>query len=171
MLPQANPLTDVTESLLSYRECARTVWNTYLRPNVRLESRFDYVTEFENICMLLFSSIVLRGIGLPQDAEAPRLIYRTEPLGFLRVETATADVPALVNRELIPSGYWDYPIETLRSVDADLRYIDYYDFDACGVRDFAYVRCRIVAALRLPEVAGRDVLLPAHGVRILLDTN
>ena len=83
-----NMKEDVHETVLRYRDCARGIWNVYLRNGA------DWDTEeaFGEIDASLFQLIFLNPVGLG------RVVDPGQSCGFLVVEIAEPVAPVLVRR-------------------------------------------------------------------------
>ena len=114
--------------------------------------------EFDEAAAILFRSLVLRKIGRLETRVPPDGAYQREPLSFLRLEVAAPRSPILVNRELA-GGYWDDSLDVIEKGDVDLRFLQFFDWDNLGFREFAYYRVRIVASHRHARVVGKDALV------------
>lgn len=153
---------DALPLLLRYREAARHVWNCFLRPpdivaaGPLLSEEAD--DDWEETRQVLFRAIVLRNTGSPAHAQA-RLRWLT-PIDFLRVELRV-DVPAMISRIKGQGSYWDHPLGRLSPGD-DLRFIDFYDFDESGYRDFLYCQVEIRGSPQHPEVVGHLAMIEAQ---------
>lgn len=154
---------DVTKFMNRYCECARHLWNTYFLEHISPQNQWDISDEFDEICTRLFSSLVLHQIGCIAHKKSHRYEQFPEPLLCLSVvPSGEAGVPISINREVKASGYWDYPIECITPSDVDLRFIDFFDFDVVGYRDFEYYRVRVVGSPEYPDILGRDALIKTH---------
>jgi hypothetical protein len=51
-----------------------------------------------------------------------------------------------------------------------MRFINFFDFDVLGHRDFVYYRVRIVESKTHPELVGRDSLILASYARLEFET-
>jgi hypothetical protein len=60
-------------------------------------------------------------------------------------------------------------LNRIGEADADLRFIDYFDWDILGYIDCQYYRVRIQACFELPRAVGRDALIETHHATVLLD--
>lgn len=75
----------------------------------------------------------------------------------------------MVNRDPTQSdGYWDYPVERVRSTDANLRFVRWFDFDELAFRDFRYYLVRVETAVR-GDIVGRAALIECEYCVVLLD--
>ena len=164
-------MKDITGSINNYRECVRNLWNTHFLYQVNEECIADAKDEFDDICSMLFSSLVLKPIGcsLVEKAKAYQKIQG--PINCLRVTPVSeSGLPIHVNRELPPSGYWDYPIGLIMPSDVDMRFIDCFDFGQYQFRDFEYYKVRIVASEIDTNLIGRDALIKAGHAKIYYDS-
>jgi hypothetical protein len=158
---------EATQLVNAYRECARNLWNIYFRELLSPENQWDVADEYDEICVMLFSSLVLAPLGQYTAKKAHAYDKSPQPLPFLRViPSSSTGVTIHVNREVTCTGYWDYPFKIVKPSDAVLQFIDHFDFDCLGFRDFQYCRARIAASDHHPELIGRDALLDSNNVRI-----
>lgn len=156
-------LRNVTPYLQEFRECARSLWNTYFRI---LE--VDASCHFAQLTDQFFSALVLEQIGAP-----PQLYTYTypEPFSCLRVvPMAIADVPIMINRPSEDGNrYWDDPVNQVQQSDVDLRFINYFDFDQQGYLDYKYYLVRIVAFAAHPHLVDRDALIEVQYANVYFD--
>lgn len=163
-------MNDITQTMNVYRECTRNLWNIYFIENITQKNEWDISDEFDDICTLLFSSLVL----LPNNCTSYKKSHNYEkspqPLSCLRViPTLEEGVPIQINREIMRTGYWDFPINIVKPEDVDLRFIDFFDFDLLGFRDFRFCSVRIIGSAIYPDIIGRDALLDSNNVKIFFD--
>jgi len=156
-------MKDVTTIMERYRECVRHIWNTYLRTGNSTPD--DKVNRFDRIKELLFSEIVLRELGKPN--------YRREDcqqeLTFLRVVPVCEGVPIMVNRPSSDGNkYWDDPVDNA-GPDADLRFIDFFDWDQLGFMNLQFYHVKIFHFPKFPHLVGREALLDTQYARVFLD--
>ncbi len=163
-------MRDITDLLNRYREASRSLWNnSFLVPNVD----FDRVRQFDRIRLLLFSELVLGSLGPPTDSvrgelELDRLVLEPlEPFQFIHVVPNAKMVPIFMNRSLSEGPYWDAEPAHISKDDADLLYIDCFDWDVRGFREFQYYRVRVGNHRREPIVNGRNALMSVEHVRVL----
>ena len=162
-------MNDLTFIFNLYRECACNLWNMYFLKQPLLRVTWDVVDDFDNICTQLFLTLVLDPVGRQSEKKQPMYKYPLSPLMSFRViPLLEGGVPLRINRDVPPKGYWDYPFEMIKPSDADLRFIDYFDFDRLGSCHFQYCRVRIVSSERYPELIGRDALLENDKMKIML---
>ncbi len=145
----------ITEEIHLFRETARHLWNSYLMR----DADFDSVDVFKDICLKLFEKqILLRleldGSPIPIESERP---YLRE---YRLFREGNGKLPIQVNRDLPPSGYWDYPIDWIPPEEKPVIHpICFFDFDLIGWRKMEYYRARIINCTSHPELSGRDALI------------
>ena len=86
-------MTDITDKMYAYRECARGVWNGTLRAVAEPYVDFDAVEAFAVIREVLFRQLVLRPIGQAGFTRA----RSSEPYPFLRLRPLMDPLPIMVN--------------------------------------------------------------------------
>jgi hypothetical protein len=151
-------MVDLTEDLHRYRDCARFLWNVFLRPSADADS----VEVFDSVRELLFAEIVLGKIGVAD--------YRRQalqPIEFLLVKPQFDGTSILVQR----SGgghtrYWDDPTNSVGIEEAKLAFVDFFDWDQFSYRDFKFVLVTVVDWERKPNLVGRLALLEATQVTV-----
>lgn len=121
---------------------------------------------------MLFTSLVLNQVssdGL-KCKKASAYDKTPEPLLFFTiVPSAESGVPINISRDKKSYGYWDYPINLVKSNEFEMRFIDFFDFDLLGFRDFQYCRVRIIQSNLNPDLIGHDALLCCNDIRIFFD--
>ena len=161
-------MNNINHLLMRYRECARSMWNVYFMDQ---GSHVDWelCDEYEEICGRLFDSLVLNCLG--RSAKKSRSFDQSpEFMPFLRVvPSVTSGVRIYINREKKSSPYWDHPITIIQPNDADMRFIDFFDFAKLDVRDFRYIRVRIINSTRDADLIGRDGLIECNDVTVFFD--
>ena len=89
-------------------------------------------------------------------------------MDFVRV-VPHVDAPVMIARVPGDHGYWDHPVRTLGPEDADLRFIDFFDFGQAGYLDLKYFVVRIESSVRHPDLAGHRALIEVEYADVLLD--
>ena len=169
-------MRDITGLMNTYREAARLLWNNFLRdPSEETEGLNpdnERYCDFEAVKRILFTSLVLREIALEdllsEFLDGPTLMSAwQEPFEEIGIRLRH-ECPAMVNRETPHLGNqrWDSPVDRL-DASADLRFVDYFDWDTRIHRDFRYYRVRIASFPAHPEVVGRDALVETIYGRVL----
>ena len=146
-----------------YCECARSTWNNYLRPGDADETA---VERYEEVRALLFRAIVLDGIGMG-DAVRDR---EDETWPFLRVIAPAELSPILVNTPSSDGNqYWESAEKGTDLSDAEILFVDLFDWDPQAFRDLALVMALVVASPKHPELTGRSILVERNSVTIVVD--
>lgn len=163
-------MIEISEKLNIYRECARNIWNNYFLRQMTKHNEFDLKDEFDDLCVMLFSSLILHPLGCISYRKPPSYKPYPKPLNFLVVvPSAKSGVPILVNRDSRRSGYWDYPVDFVIPSEVELRFIDCYDFGQYQFRDFEYYAVRIVNSTKHKDIIGRDALIEPTCAKIYFD--
>lgn len=120
---------DVTESMLSFRNAAAHIWNTYLRvPGEGWDA--DVFDARDNIETELLRAMVLRRFGLSAVADS----YRSRPLAEIVVvpDHRLSEIPLLVG-EVAENGNVAWP-QTLTPVESlpELWFCEFFDWDFFG---------------------------------------
>ena len=153
---------NLTEEIKLYLETVRHLWNSYLRR----DADWDSVDAFKDICLKIYEEQIIARLNInappiPIESELPVLNeYRI----YSKFENS---LPLYVNRDIPPSGYWDHPINWIKSGDNhSISPICFYDFDVRGWRKMEYYRVRIKKCISHPELDGRDALIKCDDVEI-----
>jgi len=155
-------MEDVTDLLHRYRECVRLIWNSFLREGA------DYrtVDTYAKVKFLLFDEIVLAAIGKPGFT---REVSET-PYPFLKVVPRGNSIPIMINRpESAGTWTWDDPVNRIGRTDADLRFMDYFDFEQMGHLDLQYYRTRIGSFPGHRNLEGGDALVEVQFATVVYD--
>jgi hypothetical protein len=155
-------MTDVTPLLNAYRECARLVWNNFLRQRAEPYVDFDALDAFSGICSSLFVELVLRPLGKARFKRA----NADEPWPFLNVKPISDPFPVMISRPSAHGKYWDHPVTALALKGLSLALIDYFDWDRFGYIDMQYYMVRIILCDEHPDIVGRNALIDVHHARI-----
>lgn len=162
---------DITQLMLQYRECSRNLWNMYIRQqvsefNTDERNEWDIKDEYDEICTILFSTLVLAPIGKSNFKKSHSYEKYQKELSFIDVVPCN-EIPILINREVgETSGYWDYPLKSIQPADVGMRFVDFFDFDRLGFRDFEYIQVRIVESMVYPDLVQRDALVIPRYVKM-----
>lgn len=167
-------MEEITGLLNTYRECARNLWNVYMRHQIHdnessSSNQWDMSDEFDDICTKLFHMLVLLPLKKINYEKTASYKALKDTLSFLQV-VPKHEVPILINREKNSmSGYWDHPINRIKPDTTDMRFIDYFDFDKLGYRNFEYYQVRIVASSAFPDLTERDALVSPQYVNVFFN--
>lgn len=165
-------MKNITQLMNKYKECARNLWNVYFLNQLSLCDSFndnwDICDEFDKICQLLFLSFVLGPIDRTHFNKSCSYESNPLPLRFINVvPKSESKVPIFINREIgAPTGYWDHSIRAIKKNELDLCFVDYYDFDKQGVRDFKYCHVVVDSSSLYPELIGYHALIECEYVEM-----
>ena len=163
-------MDDVTHLFNTYRECVRHLWNAYFRPVAEPTQNWDVRDEFDTVARAIFSSLVLRPVGVIGCELSPAWSREPSALpGFRIVPDGEHGSPILINRDLPRSGYWDHPISEVRPDDVELHLLRYFDFDELGFRDYRYFEVFIRSSPTYPDIVGRVALIEVHHAKVLFN--
>jgi len=156
---------DITNNINRFREAARHVWNAHLMDRAFRDTDWDLRDEFSNVYVDLFN--VLVKYDLPESATSIPHLWNGENKVLLeyRVNGKNTELVAMINRSIPAVGYWDHPIQNVKSEETDLRLISFFDWDEIGFRNMRYLRVRILASSN-KELIGRDALVEADSCTI-----
>jgi hypothetical protein len=160
-------MRDITELINRHRECSRHLWNTYFLPQAEADADWDLRDQFEDVSAKLFSSLVLWPLERETHQFKPAYLLPHHEVPFIRV-IPKGTCLAQVNRE-IESGYWDHPITELKEGDVDMRFIQYFDWENLGHREYEFIRVLIVSSAAHPELDGRHALVKPLNIRVEFD--
>lgn len=161
---------DITNLMNDYRECARSIWNAFLLDRNASNDNWDTIDQFDRICSILFNIIILKPINHSSHFKSLSNEQYPNPLLFLKIiPSPQTNVSIMINRDMKASGYWDYPLNLADKVDLDLRFIDYFDFNLQGFRDFEYYRVRVVGSSQHTDIIGRDALIRSNHAVVALE--
>ena len=161
-------MNDVTHLFSTYRECVRHLWNAYFRPVAEPIQDWDVQGEFGTVAREIFSSLVLRPVGL-SDCDLS-LGWPREPLalpGFRVVPDGLYGARILINRDLPRGGSWDHPVSLVRPDEVELHLLGFFDFDELGFRDYRYFEVLIHSSPTYPDIVGRVALIEVHHAKVL----
>jgi hypothetical protein len=147
---------DVSNLFDHYRISACSIWNTAFWPIAELRD-WDCVDQFDEIKRILFDQLVLFRIG--RDF-ALKDIFRV-PISFFHVVPAGESSPVMIQnpRPNQPRGYWDHPLKCIGPQEAEMYFVDYFDWNRFDFVDFQYYRVIIAKFDAHPELAGREALI------------
>lgn len=158
-------MKDVSNIFDHYRISARSIWNTSFWPIKELRD-WDCVDEFDEIQRILFDQLVLSRVG----REFPRTNLFRAPISFFRVIPTSKSSPVMIQnpRPGQPRGYWDHPMKCIGPEEAEMHFVDYFDWNRFDFVDFQYYRAIIAKFDGHPELAGREALVERMNARVYL---
>ena len=166
-------MKDITKLMNIYRECARNLWNVYFQPQVLLHkstTKWNFFDEFDDICSLIFKLLILNPLGMISFKKSSSYDKYMKHLTFIRIiPLAESGVPIQINREVNQSyGYWDHKIRVIKPFDADLCFVDFFDFNLLAFRDFQYYLIKIINSSTNPELVDHYALIECNHTKVLL---
>lgn len=146
-----------------YCECARSTWNHYLRSSDADEAALE---RYEEVRALLFRAIVLDPLGMGDATRDPQ----DETWSFLRVIAGAELSPILVNTPSSDGNQYWAPAEKGTDLsDAEILFVDLFDWDPQAFRDLALVMALVVASPKHPDLSGRSILVERNSVTIVVE--
>jgi hypothetical protein len=172
--------TDVTELFQIYRECVRHLWNSHFvrtcktnNTNDGSQDRFDIRDRFAALSSTLFDEVVLRPTRLlrySRYSEYSMPYPFKEALRPFQIQADGGECTLLIENKRPDDGntYWDHPLRKIDPRLIDLRFIDYFDWDSTGWRDYEYFRVNIASCAKDKLVEGRQALVKVNKMRVLV---
>lgn len=168
-------MRNITAQILAYREAARHLWNAFLWKGEASGALTSHAAlhDWEALKQLLFTTLVLRA-SVPGDRASILLgedrlgLSWLDPIGFLKV-VPRVECPVMISREPGRGGYWDHPIGRLGPGDADLRFIDFFDWDQSGFLDFQYYLVAIESSVPHAALAGHRALVEVQYADVFIE--
>jgi len=153
----------VDQLIQHYCECARSTWNNYLWSSDADDAALE---RYEGVRDLLFRAIVLDPLGM---GEATREADdATWP--FLRVVVPADLSTVLVNKPSTDGNqYWEPAEKGVDLSDAEIQFVDLFDWDPRAFRDLALMMALVVASPKNPELVGRSILLERNSVTVVFE--
>jgi hypothetical protein len=156
-------LREVTAAFNHYRVSARAIWNTAFWPDPDLRD-WDSVDQFDAIQRLLFTELILAKLGKEWPLEK---IFR-QALPFFRIVPSSQEVPIMIQnpRPEAASGYWDHPLKTIKRAQAELLFLDYFDWNRMDYLDLRYYRVQISRFDAHSDLIGREALIDCQNAAV-----
>ncbi len=159
-------MDDITIRMERVSMCLRDLWNTYFYVGDDSMSSYPHEVQdlFEEIEVRLFGALFL--FDLERLASMGR--FRAEPLPFLIVVPARDGTPLLINRPRTDGNwYWDAFHGRVGPTEVTLHFIEWFDWNRYGQRDFQYYLVNVVKFPDRPEFEGRGALIASSRLRSL----
>lgn len=156
---------NITERMNHFREASRSLWNVYFRERAGQEQGWDLSDAFSEVHVALFNAIVK--FDLPDEAESIPHTWDSKyaVMTSYHIKSKWPATHALVNRDLPPSGYWDFPTDMIDLSQSDVRLVNVFDWDLLGFRHNRFYRVRIMSSC-VSGLEGRDALIEADDCTI-----
>jgi len=149
-------MKDVSNILDHFRVSARSVSNTAFWPDADFRN-WDSAGQFDEIQRILFSELVLAKLHKEWPAGD---IFRI-PIPFLQIVPSSESVPIMIQnpRPGRPSGYWDHPVNQITKGEAELHFLECFDWNRLDYLDFRYYKVQIARFNARPELVGQEELI------------
>lgn len=159
-------MLEITDLMEHYRLVACSIWNTGFRPVAELRN-WDSRDQFDQVRRLLFKALVVARLEHGHRCDVNSL--RPDHLFYI-VPIEPGPVPIAIERprEGDRNHYWDDPTKEVKAADAELHFLDYFDWDDTAYIDFQYYRVRIAAFPSQPHLLGREALLERRHARVFV---
>jgi hypothetical protein len=164
--------SDISALVANYRDAARTLWNShFLRvwerdlPGFEQMNEWDFRDRFEDVCVELFSTLVLTPAGAPNLKIWPAYHGDAVPLAELRVIPDGHVELRVAEPEGNSFRSYDHDLTNTRDVKVDLRFLAFFDYEVLNLREFEFCHCVIATCEGRPHYAGRNVLIRATDAR------
>jgi len=116
---------DITNDIRLFHEAVRHLWNTYFMEQAERDKDWDLRDQFSNIYIDLFNSLVK--YDLPEAASSIPHLWNGENkvLSEYQVRGKNKELVAMINRMIPASGYWNHPIQRIKSDETDFRLVSF----------------------------------------------
>ena len=159
-------MKDVSAIFDHFRVSARDIWNRGFWPVLDFQN-WDSSEVFGEIKTLLFEEFVLTRL----DMEWPREKIFREPIPFFNLASTHGTSSALIQRSASARGYWDHPVKEIKAGEAELHFIEYFDWNQMDYQDFQYYRAEIASFPAHPETVGLEVLVKRLNYSVFLTSD
>jgi len=148
-------MRDVSNIFDHYRVSARTIWNTAFWPDDAFRN-WDSVEQFDEIQRILFNELVLGKV----DKDWPlHNIFKIAMPFFHIVPSGHVPIRIQNPRSDRQRGYWDHPVNSIKPGEAELHFLEYFDWNRMDYADLRYYHVEIASLNAHPELVGREALI------------
>jgi hypothetical protein len=158
-------MEDVTGVFDHYRITVRSIWNTGFWPDPAFQD-WEAQERFEEVSRILFDELVLTKLDLEWQISD---IFR-KPMPFFRIQpTSDYGCPVMIDREgdaLTGGGVWNDPVNRLRPLEAELHFIQFFDWDKMNYIDLQYYMAGIAVFAAQPHLVGRRALIDRQYLKV-----
>jgi hypothetical protein len=154
-------MVDITDTVLSYRNCIRDLWNSNFRKQALVENIQDETREYyDHIRGTLFNALIcLKEFG--EALQPVQEVFYNEiqvqpgigPLGYR----------CLYSRIEKNEDIWDYI--SIKTENNSFKFVDFFDWSDEDVMDCQYTEVILVGSNEFPELIGSSFLFDAATVR------
>jgi hypothetical protein len=161
-------MEDITDLMDHYRHVARSVWNTGFWAQADLQT-WDARDQFEQVKKLLFRALVVARL---EEGHCCDLNGLFDNQSYHVVPNGPHGVAIMIEnpREGDHNHYWDDPIKRVKASEAELNFIDFFDWDLMNYADYQYYRVRIAAFPTQPHLVGREALIEHLNAKVFTET-
>ena len=148
-------MKEITDIFDHYRVSARAIWNTAFWPDADFRN-WDSLEQFDEIQRILFKELVLLKI----DRDWPLHDIFKVAIPFFHVDPI-CDTPILIQnpRSERERGYWDHPVDRVKPGEAELHFLEYFDWNRMDYADLHYYHVKVAKFDVHPEVVGHEALI------------
>src|SRR5215218_6299474 len=109
------------EDMVRYRECVRSIWNRYLRP----EATWDEYSQFKAVERALFDLIAMRSVH--RNDTLPSTDVR------FRAQLVEPEVPILIQLSAVEGNVvWGPWIRNVHPDEVRFEFLEFFDWDVLG---------------------------------------
>ncbi len=155
-------MTDITSTLLKYRNCVRQLWNDYFLNQVNNdpengEVKIEY---YQHIRETLFTSLVLiHEFG--ETIKPEQDVYYNE----LQVQPVIGPLGYRAMVAKIENDEYNYDYIWIKTDQNSFKFIDFFDWTDEDVMDCQFAEVVLVASEEFPDLIGLSFLFDAASVR------
>ena len=163
---------DISALVANYRDAARTLWNShFLRawegdfPGLDQMNDWDFRDRFEDLCVELFSALVLIPAGATTLKICPAYGGDALPLSELRVVPNGHVELRVAESDGNSFRSYDRDLTSSSDVSIDLRFLAFFDYDVRNIRELEFCHCVIAGCDTRPQYVGRSALIRSSEAR------
>jgi hypothetical protein len=156
--------TQCTQLLLKYRDMAGMIWNCAFWPNVDLRDGDcftvgEYTAAFDEAVARLYEGMVLLPLGY--DCRVQDVNHPGKGVPIL-IEVTSPSVDCLIDQNPPgePSHIWSRPDLPLEEGAYEFEFMNFFDWDQLGHRDFLFLEVLIRRMDARPDTVGHHALVP-----------
>lgn len=153
-------ITDIFEN---YRVHARHLRNTAF--NTRDTRDWDVVSDFDAVDEALFETLVLGRI--PNLGH--QIASNWEKNNAFLIHASGGGFRVMMSPTKGACGSWDHDIDTLMKHDAQIAFLNYFDWDEHGTIDFRYYYGVVIQSDKYPDIIDHHLLIPTDSAEIYVN--
>ena len=149
----------ITTSVNLYRECARSIWNSYFMVQFQSTQNWNLLDSYKRIQRELFDSIVLMPVLFDDEELSFTLGNPCPQIRIVPHDNEAWCMPVEINRTKGETGgYWDHPITRITS-EAELLFVDFFDWNSYGFIDMSRIIAEISSFAENPSLIGHRLIV------------